>query len=143
PADIVNVICNEADQTADVLVARGNLSLAIGKRGQNARLAAKLTGWKIDIRSEEEASDRAVELASAEIQRRYPEDFLTQIEDLTDQHITAFGKQEFNTVGKIADAPLDRLTRALGNNETLAQVVQAGAREYNNALLEMQHKIEA
>src|SRR5690606_30361225 len=87
PADIVNVICNEADQTADVLVARGNLSLAIGKRGQNARLAAKLTGWKIDIRSEEEASDRAVELASAEIQRRYLEDFLTQIEDLTDQHI--------------------------------------------------------
>jgi N utilization substance protein A len=139
PAEIVSVSCDQETREADVLVARGNLSLAIGKRGQNARLAAKLTGWTIDIRSEEEASDKAMELASAEIERRYLEDFLGQIEDLTEQHITAFGKQEFNSVAKIAQAPQDRLIRVLGDPE-LAQIVQNGAVEYHAALQEMQEE---
>jgi len=137
PADILSVSCDPEKMTADVLVARGNLSLAIGKRGQNARLAAKLTDYKIDIRSEEEAGDKAEELANAEIERRYLEDFLAQIEALTSQQITAFGKQEFNTVEKIATAGLDRLKRVLGDEE-LARIVEAGAHEYMQALKEMQ-----
>ncbi len=49
PAKISRIILNEKDQRAEVKVANDQLSLAIGKGGQNARLAAKLTGWKIDI----------------------------------------------------------------------------------------------
>lgn len=51
PAHIVNVHLNEADKVATVVVPDKQLSLAIGKEGQNARLAAKLTGWRIDIKS--------------------------------------------------------------------------------------------
>jgi len=51
PAQVVNVDINEAEKSAVVVVPDGQLSLAIGKEGQNARLAAKLTGWKIDIKS--------------------------------------------------------------------------------------------
>ncbi len=51
PAHIVSVSLNEEDQAATVIVPDRQLSLAIGKEGQNARLAAKLTGWRIDIKS--------------------------------------------------------------------------------------------
>jgi N utilization substance protein A len=48
---------NESEKATTVVVPDYQLSLAIGKRGQNARLAAKLTGWKIDIKSETEARE--------------------------------------------------------------------------------------
>jgi N utilization substance protein A len=47
-------IVNDADRVMEVVVEDKQLSLAIGKKGQNVRLAAKLTGWRIDIKSEEE-----------------------------------------------------------------------------------------
>lgn len=52
PSNVVEVIVNEKDKSALVIVPDYQLSLAIGKEGQNARLAAKLTNWKIDIKSE-------------------------------------------------------------------------------------------
>ncbi|NCG34562.1 MAG: transcription termination/antitermination protein NusA [Dehalococcoidales bacterium] len=54
PANVSKVTTNEDDRTALVLVPKKQLSLAIGKEGQNARLAAKLTLWKIDVQAEEE-----------------------------------------------------------------------------------------
>lgn len=54
PADIIEVLVNEKAKKSLVVVASDQLSLAIGKEGQNARLAARLTGWKIDIKSSEE-----------------------------------------------------------------------------------------
>ena len=55
PAKVVSVEINEVDKVSRVVVPDYQLSLAIGKEGQNARLAAKLTGWKIDIKSESQA----------------------------------------------------------------------------------------
>ena len=55
PAKVSEVIIDEANKIANVVVPDYQLSLAIGKEGQNARLAAKLTGWKIDIKSESQA----------------------------------------------------------------------------------------
>ncbi|MCR5278137.1 MAG: transcription termination factor NusA [Lachnospiraceae bacterium] len=57
PAKIVNVFADPDEKTAKVVVPDYQLSLAIGKEGQNARLAAKLTGYKIDIKSETQAKD--------------------------------------------------------------------------------------
>ncbi|MDF2909393.1 MAG: nusA [Sporolactobacillus laevolacticus] len=57
PSKVVKVIVHEEDKATTVVVPDYQLSLAIGKRGQNARLAAKLTGWKIDIKSESEAEE--------------------------------------------------------------------------------------
>lgn len=54
PAQILDIVLNEDEKEAKVLVARDIFSLAIGKDGQNVRLAAKLTGWKIDILSDEQ-----------------------------------------------------------------------------------------
>lgn len=57
PSKVVQVKVNEEEKMTQVIVPDYQLSLAIGKRGQNARLAAKLTGWKIDIKSESEAEE--------------------------------------------------------------------------------------
>jgi len=61
PAQVTGVTIDESSRTAKVVVPERQLSLAIGKEGQNARLAAKLTGWRIDIKS-----DTAVAAAEAE-----------------------------------------------------------------------------
>lgn len=60
PSKVLEVIVNEQDKATTVIVPDYQLSLAIGKRGQNARLAAKLTGWKIDIKSETEAREAGI-----------------------------------------------------------------------------------
>jgi N utilization substance protein A len=52
PAEVLSVRVDEEHKIANVIVPERQLSLAIGKEGQNARLAAKLTGWRIDIRSD-------------------------------------------------------------------------------------------
>lgn len=60
PSQVLEVIVDEDNQSTVVVVPDYQLSLAIGKRGQNARLAAKLTGWKIDIKSETDARDAGI-----------------------------------------------------------------------------------
>lgn len=57
PAKVLMVYINEAEKAAKVIVPDNQLSLAIGKEGQNARLAAKLTGWKIDIKNQSQAEN--------------------------------------------------------------------------------------
>ncbi|MFZ5827214.1 MAG: transcription termination factor NusA [Bacillota bacterium] len=67
PAKVIQVTCDEAARIARVVVPDYQLSLAIGKEGQNARLAAKLTGWKIDIKSESQARAGAWEEAGEDL----------------------------------------------------------------------------
>lgn len=67
PAKVLRVDINEAENTARVVVPDHQLSLAIGREGQNARLAARLTGWKIDIKSE----SRFREMLEQEILARF------------------------------------------------------------------------
>ncbi|MGZ1542556.1 transcription termination factor NusA [Staphylococcus argenteus] len=74
PSQVLEVIVDEANQSTVVVVPDYQLSLAIGKRGQNARLAAKLTGWKIDIKSETDAREAGI----------YP---VVEVENVTDDEV--------------------------------------------------------
>ncbi len=65
PSKVVDVVVNEDEKSAEVIVPDDQLSLAIGKEGQNARLSAKLTGWRIDIKSESETKTEAAREALA------------------------------------------------------------------------------
>lgn len=68
PAKVVSVeVLSEEEKSAEVIVPDAQLSLAIGKEGQNVRLAAKLTGWKIDIKSESQAREEAEGNAAADL----------------------------------------------------------------------------
>ena len=75
PAKIVSVLADPDDKTALVIVPDYQLSLAIGKEGQNARLAAKLTGFKIDIKSETQAKEAGIfdEYFSEDYEEEYDE----------------------------------------------------------------------
>ncbi|HZR81961.1 MAG TPA: transcription termination factor NusA [Candidatus Binatia bacterium] len=59
PAKVSKIIMDEADHSMEVIVPDDQLSLAIGKKGQNVTLASRLTGWKLDIRGEAEADEEA------------------------------------------------------------------------------------
>ena len=71
PAKVLSVIVRENEKIAQVVVPDYQLSLAIGKEGQNARLAAKLTGWKIDIKSESQAQQYQEQYYDGEYQEEY------------------------------------------------------------------------
>ena len=59
PAKVISVEIDEITKSARAIVSDDKLSLAIGKGGQNVRLAAKLTGWKIDVKSESKAAEES------------------------------------------------------------------------------------
>jgi len=79
PAEIRAIVIDEDTRSATVVVPKDQLSLAIGKKGQNARLAAKLTGWQVDIVSEEEMSELGVE-ETAEPSEEKPEPDVEELE---------------------------------------------------------------
>ena len=80
PAKVVSVAVNEEEKVSRVVVPDYQLSLAIGKEGQNARLAAKLTGWKIDIKSESQAADESLDESMSEVEVTSDEAFTTESE---------------------------------------------------------------
>lgn len=96
PAKVKEVKVNEEEGTATVLVSDDQLSLAIGKEGQNARLAAKLTGWRIDIKSETQVAEELLSGKSQEAAiSALPEEAQTQAkqEDNICQAIKADGSR--------------------------------------------------
>ena len=87
PAKVKEVIVDPDNMTAEVIVPDNQLSLAIGKEGQNARLAAKLTGWRIDILSE----TQAVEAAQIRAERQKAGESLEAVSDRQCRAITSAG----------------------------------------------------
>ena len=81
PAKVVSVAVNEDEKVSRVVVPDYQLSLAIGKEGQNARLAAKLTGWKIDIKSETQAKDDVLDESMNEVAVESDASFTAASED--------------------------------------------------------------
>lgn len=78
PAKVVSVAVNEEEKVSRVVVPDYQLSLAIGKEGQNARLAAKLTGWKIDIKSESQAAGEVLDENMNEVEVTGDESFTAE-----------------------------------------------------------------
>ena len=89
PAKIVAVFADPEERTANVVVPDFQLSLAIGKEGQNARLAAKLTNYKIDIKSETQAKDapgfRYEDYLDEEYEEEYDEEYEEEYEESSEE----------------------------------------------------------
>src|SRR5882672_6698319 len=124
PARVMDVKVQEADKRMNVIVADDQLSLAIGKGGQNARLAARLTGWKIDLISKSDQKKRE------EIERssRIEVEKLGLGEATTEKLISA----GIETLQELLAAPLSRLVEIPGIGEKTAEKVLATATEYVN-----------
>jgi N utilization substance protein A len=141
PAEILKVNLDPEGKYAEVIVAKDGLSVAIGKKGQNAKLAAKLSGWKIDIKSEVSEEEA---LVAKEIQRRYLDDFLGQIDGLTEPMREAIRTSALDSVEKIAEAQPQQLSDTIGPDSlVLAERLIEGAKEYTEALKEMAAELQA
>jgi N utilization substance protein A len=141
PAKIVHIKLDEIQKRAFVVVERDSLAKAIGKRGQNAKLAAKLTGWKIDVAEQEDAEELA---RMEEISRRYLADFLAQIEGLSEFSRDALVRADgFNTVEKLAEMNPEQLLSFTNEDQELAEEIVEGAKEYLQGLEEMTENSES
>ncbi len=120
PAEISKVIIDQHSHTMEVIVADDQLSLAIGKKGQNVRLAAKLTGWKIDVRSESKE-----EKISGESFER-----LLAIDDMDEETATMLFENGYRTPEDIAKATLAELTSFMGITEEKGLKLIHGALRY-------------
>ena len=126
PAKIVSVSTNEDEKSAKVIVPNDQLSLAIGRKGQNVRLAAKLTGWNIDIKSQSEAGVTAKEKIARSIFKS------VAVSDLEGVGPVIAGKLEeagFSTVEDIGDSDVDSLTEVPGIGAKTAGKLYSGALE--------------
>ncbi|MCG8445902.1 MAG: transcription termination factor NusA [Hyphomicrobiales bacterium] len=124
PADVVKVVLDEEAERIEVVVPDDQLSLAIGRRGQNVRLASQLTGWDIDILTEAEESERR--------QKEFLERTETFMEALNVDEVVGqlLASEGFASVEEIAYVPPEEIAAVEGFDEETAEEVQARAREY-------------
>jgi N utilization substance protein A len=128
PAEVGSVYPNPEAHTLTVVVADEQLSLAIGKRGQNARLAAKLVGWKVDIKSRAEMErERAAAAAYAAAEKAVPLTALPSVGEKTAERLAEAG---FGTLAALKKATLEQLTAVKGIGEKSAEKILQAAREY-------------
>src|SRR5246500_4710468 len=124
PAEVAKVVLDEERERIEVVVPDQQLSLAIGRRGQNVRLASQLTGWDIDILTEQEESERRQ--AEFENRTRMFIDTLN-VDEVIGQLLTSEG---FRSVEDIAFVALDEIAGIEGFDEDTAGELQTRAREY-------------
>jgi N utilization substance protein A len=124
PAEVAKVVLDEDSEKIEVVVPDQQLSLAIGRRGQNVRLASQLTGWDIDILTEQEESERRQ--AEFEIHTKLFMDAL-DVDEVVGQLLTAEG---FTTVEEVAYVSISDLASIEGFDEDTATEIQNRARDY-------------
>jgi N utilization substance protein A len=104
PAQVTRVIINEAEQSMEVIVADEELSLAIGKNGQNVRLAAKLTNWNITIKSETQVEDEnKPDSDVTDEDGGLPDDIMTVLPPKTAETLAEGGINDLETINAASD----------------------------------------
>lgn len=124
PAEVAKVVLDEDAQRIEVVVPDDQLSLAIGRRGQNVRLASQLTGWDIDILTEADESERR----QAEFAER-SQTFMDAL-DVDEMIAQLLASEGFATVEEVAYVPLDEITVIEGFDEETAEELQRRALEF-------------
>jgi N utilization substance protein A len=121
PAKVVSVnIVDEANKQAEIIVSDDQLSQAIGKSGQNARLAARLTGWHIDIKSETQRKEAAAERAAASAEA------LSHLEGIGPKVVEVLLKGGWGSLEKLSQANPEDLTGLRGvGDKTAVKIVEA------------------
>ncbi|MCA1300490.1 transcription termination factor NusA [Stappia indica] len=124
PAEVAKVVLDEDAERIEVVVPDEQLSLAIGRRGQNVRLASQLTGWAIDIMTEHDESERR--------QREFAERTQLFVDALNVDEVVGqlLASEGFASVEEVAYVERDEVATIEGFDEDTADEIQARAREY-------------
>ncbi len=124
PAEVVKVVLDEDSHRVEAVVPDDQLSLAIGRRGQNVRLASQVTGWTIDILTEAEESERR-QKEFTERSQLFAE--ALNVDDVIAQLLASEG---FASVEEVAFVAIDELVEIEGFDKDTATSLQGRAREY-------------
>ena len=134
PAEVAKVVMDEEQRRIEVVVPDDQLSLAIGRRGQNVRLASQLTGWDIDILTEAEESERRTE------EFRTRSQMFIEALDIDDVIAHLLVTEGFTSVEEVAYVPTEDLAGIEGFDEDVAAELQERARQF---LAEQNERLEA
>ena len=123
PAEVASIIVEEDSHTMDVAVEEENLAQAIGRNGQNVRLSSELTGWTINVMSEEDAAAKQQQEASS-----FMEVFVKKL-DVDEEVAEVLVQEGFTTVEEIAYVPLDEILAIEGFDEEIANELRNRAKD--------------
>ncbi len=132
PAEVTKVVLDEETQRIEVVVPDEQLSLAIGRRGQNVRLASQLTGWDIDIMTEADESERRQKEFAARTER-----FMEAL-DVDEMLAQLLASEGFELVEEVAYVDINEIAIIEGLDEETALELQTRAREYLERLAKEQ-----
>lgn len=137
PAEISKVVIDEDKRRVEIVVPTEQLSIAIGRRGQNVRLASKLTGWNIDVMTEDQESKRRNDEFNSTTE------LFTKALDVEEVIAQLLSVEGFATVEQVAMADINTLTSIEGFDEELATELKNRAINYvNNQNEEIVEKLE-
>ena len=123
PAEVVSIVLDEETRSMDIAVTEDNLAQAIGRGGQNVRLASDLTGWTINIMTEEEAAAKQEEEAL-----KYMEEFKEALS--VDEDVAGVLVEEgFTTLDEIAYVPIEEMMAIDGFDEEIVQELRNRAKD--------------
>ena len=137
PAEVMKVVLYDEDERLEVVVPEDHLSLAIGRRGQNVRLASELSGWEIDILTEDQESERR----QKEFQERT--NLFSEALDVDELLAQLLVTEGFSEIEEVAMVEIDEITNISGFDDDTAQEIQARANDYlekENLILEEKRK---
>ena len=123
PAEVASIVIDEDAHSMDIAVHEDNLAQAIGRGGQNVRLASDLTGWTLNIMTEEEAAEKQEAEAS-----RFMEEFMEAL--AVDEDVAAALVEEgFTTLEEVAYVPIEEMLAIEGFDEEIVQELRNRAKD--------------
>lgn len=123
PAEVASIVVDEEAHTMDVAVAEENLAQAIGRNGQNVKLSAELTGWAINVMSEEKAADKLQQESSSIIT------IFMQALDVDEEVADILVNEGFTTLEEIAYVPLEEIAQIQDFDEEIANELRNRAKD--------------
>lgn len=122
PAEVVSIVVDEETNSMDIAVGEDNLAQAIGRGGQNVKLASELTGWILNIMTEEEAADKQNEEAGSII-----ENFMTKL-DVDEDVAIVLVEEGFTTLEEVAYVPQEEMIAIEGFDEEIVDELRNRAK---------------
>ncbi len=123
PADVVSIVVDEDKHSMDVAVTEEKLSQAIGRNGQNIRLASQLTGWELNVMSEADAEEKSEEEA-----RRYVEELMKYL-DVDEDVATILVQEGFTSIDEVAYVPEEEMLEIEEFDEEIVAELRKRARD--------------
>ncbi len=124
PAEVIKVILDEDAERIEVVVPDEQLSLAIGRRGQNVRLASQLTGWDIDILTDSDESERR------QVEFTQRSELFAKVLDVDEMIAQLLASEGFSTIDEVAFVAIEEIAEIEGFDEDTAVELQTRAREH-------------